>query len=67
MRSPVCIEAAHNPAAAGSLVQIQPPQPILFKRRWLIAFTSFRTATENFTSNYPTIWSADGYAVVEFG
>ena len=23
----VCIEAAHNPAAAGSLVQIQPPQP----------------------------------------
>ena len=23
----VCIEAAHNPAVAGSLVQIQPPQP----------------------------------------
>jgi len=26
-RLQVCIEAAHNPAAAGSLVQIQPPQP----------------------------------------
>ena len=28
-RLQVWIEAAHNPAAAGSLVQIQPPQPIL--------------------------------------
>ena len=29
----VCIESAHNPAAAaGSLVQIQPPQPNFFRR-----------------------------------
>jgi hypothetical protein len=27
MRSRVCIEAAHNPAAAGPRVQIPPPQP----------------------------------------
>ena len=45
-----CNDHAHNPAHAGSLVQIQPPQPILLKPRWLIAFTSFRTARENFTS-----------------
>src|SRR5258705_7797634 len=29
----VCIEAAHNPGAAGSLVQIQPPQPIFLAAR----------------------------------
>jgi putative endonuclease len=28
IRLQVCDDAAHNPAAAGSLVQIQPPQPI---------------------------------------
>jgi len=27
----VCIDAAHNPAAAGSLVQIQPPQPFFLQ------------------------------------
>src|SRR5437016_5922831 len=33
---------------SSDLVQIPPPQPIFFKPRWLIAFTSFRTARENF-------------------
>ena len=39
----VCTRTAHNPAAAGSLVQIQPPQPIsLAEWRQLIAFTFFK-------------------------
>ena len=33
MRSLVCIEAAHDPAAAGPRVQIPPPQPNFFNER----------------------------------
>src|SRR5437867_12779303 len=45
-------QALNTASEAGSLVQIQPPQPLFFKPRWLIAFTSFRTAMENSTSDY---------------
>jgi putative endonuclease len=34
MRSLVCIEAAHNPAAAGPRVQIPPPQPNFRNKRF---------------------------------
>src|SRR5437667_1341388 len=54
----VCVEAAHNPAAAGPRVQIPPPQPNLTGRRQLIAFTSFKIPKEAFTSACPTMLRA---------
>src|SRR3954454_17541583 len=41
-----CHGPAYNPAPAGSLVQIQPPQPILSQLRCPIAFTSSAISVE---------------------
>src|SRR6266566_4312561 len=53
--SQVCVEAAHNPAAAGPRVQIPPPQPIPAGCWQLIAFTSVKIPKEAFTSACPTM------------
>ena len=62
-----CNDHAHNPAHAGSLVQIQPPQPILLKPRWLIAFTFFKIAKVDFTLVYPTMCREESLNTIPVG